>query len=113
MPSPNYATITIKCKEEERDEVKRLAHLQGLTIQRYSLKRLLMPYVDRDLEDMGFGLIMRKLREKGYPNSYIKTMCGELLQAVVDAPDWSKEYDEYMRHYRDIPMERRARGEKL
>lgn len=113
MPSLNPATIKIKCKEEERDEVKRLAQLQGLTIQRYSLKRLMMPYVDRDLEDVGFGLIMRKLREKGYPDTYIKTMCGELLQAVVDAPDWSKEYDEYMRHQRDLPIERRAKGEKI
>lgn len=117
MPSPNPGQIVIKCKEDERDEVKRLAQLQGLTIQRYALKRLLKPYEDKDLENVGFGLVMRKLREKGYPDTYIKKMCGELLRLVVDAPEWSEEYDKFMDYQRkkiweeDIEKERELYGE--
>lgn len=96
MPSPDATKIVIKCKETERDEVKRLATLQGLTIQRYALKRLLMPYVDRDLEDCGWGLVMRKLIEKGYPKSFCKKVAGNVLKQVIDAPDWSPEYERYL-----------------
>ena len=101
MPSPDATKIVIKCKEPERDEVKRLANLQGLTIQRYALKRLLLPWVDRDLEDLGFGLVLRAMRDKEYPDSYIKRMVGELLHLIDLAPTWTPEYDKYMEYMRD------------
>lgn len=101
MPSPDACAINIKCHEHERDEVRRLAKLQGLTIQRYALKRLLMPWVDRDLADLGFGLILKELRYKGYPDSYVKVLTGELLRLVIEAPFYSEEFRKRMEYQRD------------
>lgn len=93
MPSPDATKIVIKCKEPQRDEVKRLAQLHGKTIQRYALDRLLLPWTDRDLEDLGFGLVLRAFREKQYPDHYIKRFCGETLRAILDSPVYTVELD--------------------
>ncbi|MBR3645228.1 MAG: hypothetical protein IKN54_02320 [Lachnospiraceae bacterium] len=84
MPSPDACLIKIKCHEHERDKVKKLAKLQGLTIQRYALKRLLLEWTDRDLEDLGFGLMLRALRKKGYSDELIKKIVGNLLATIRD-----------------------------
>lgn len=99
MPSPDACEIRIKCKEGQRDEVKRLATLHGKTITRYALDRLLLPWTDRDLVDLGFGLVLKAMRDKGYPDHYIKDIVGDLIGEILDGEDYSPEYQEMVEEY--------------
>lgn len=113
MPSPDATVIRIKCKEWQRDEVRRLANLQGKTIQRYAFDRLMEPWSDKDLEDLGFGLILRELRYKDYPDWYIKKFTGDLLGMLRDAPRFTEEYAKIMEYVRDDMLNEEAEKEAM
>lgn len=85
--------IALRATKEEKEKMRRYAEMQGKTISAYCKERCLLPWTHRDLENLGFGLVLEKLREKHYEDAYIKRFVGEMLLFLDSAPEYSPRFE--------------------
>ena len=101
--------INFVVSQEDGIEIKKRAKLEGKSVSEYVRDRCILEWTDRELVDLGFGLVVEKLRSRGYPDDYIKDFVGEMLRMLRDIPVYSEEYKyqmmmkrERMRYYGEI-----------
>lgn len=94
--------IHIRVSEEEKDQIQRLAKAQGKTVSEYARDRCLLEWTHRDLEDLGFGLILEKIRTKGYPDDYVKRWVGDLIVRLMGIPVYDAKYEKRMERQREF-----------
>lgn len=93
--------INFVVSEEDGLEIKRRAKLEGKSVSEYIRDRCILDWTHRELEDLGFGLILEKLRKRGYPDGYVKEFVGETLRMLRDIPKYSDGYEKKMEERRE------------
>jgi hypothetical protein len=96
------ATITVTMAAKDKEAIKQLAKVEGKNIATYVRDRCIKSWSDYELEDLGFGLILRAFRKKGYPDSFVREWVGETLRMLRDVPIYSIDYKKGLERAREI-----------